>query len=274
MSNINYYRLGDLVYHNYLNKDEEDKILKYHPESLGSKYIIEKRNNDSNYINDTDYRLLIFIKLLLEYLSSIINNHKIPKDITESLLIHLRLGDVVGGNIWHEIGRRPFQIAHLNNLIENDNKNGNEYKNKYIIAKCHFGENCSTNFEESIKLSDIYLNNCLECFRAKHLNEGDADLDLCYSILSKNFLQGVGCYSQLMVAIRKRLNLECINNIDYKNLIHETIDNNDKIKNIYKYSFELLENQLKLIKKNIVNIQSESQSQIRPMIQIYKNDKN
>ena len=84
MSNINYYRLGDLVYHNYLTKEEEDKILQYHPNTLGSKYIIEKIRNNKDDINDTDYRLLIFIKIVFEYLITIID--KIPKDIIKSLL--------------------------------------------------------------------------------------------------------------------------------------------------------------------------------------------
>ena len=73
MSNINYYRLGDLVYHNYLTKEEEDKILQYHPNTLGSKYIIEKIRNNKDDINDTDYRLLIFIKIVFEYLITIID---------------------------------------------------------------------------------------------------------------------------------------------------------------------------------------------------------
>lgn len=250
MSNINYYRLGDLVYHNYLNKDEENKILKYYPNSLGSKYIIEKNKCNNDDIKDTDYRLLIFIKLLLEYLIIIID--KIPKNIIESLLIHIRLGDVVGGYIWYEIGRRPFSIIHLNNLIENDDKEQNKYKNKYIIGKCHFGENCSNNYDESIKLSNNYLNKCLEIFNAEHLKGEDADFDLCCAILSKNFLQGRGCYSQLIVAIRKRLNLDYIDNKDYQNLIEENIDNNNKIQNIYKYSFKSLKNHLSLIKNNLL----------------------
>ena len=253
MSNINYYRLGDLVYHNYLNKDEEDKILKYYPNSLGSKYIIEKIKNNPDDIKDTDYRLLIFIKILLEYLETIID--RIPKDIIHSLLIHLRLGDVVGGKIWHEIGRRPFHINHLNNLIENDDRTGNKYKNRYIIGKCHFGENCSNNFDESIELSNKYLNNCLELFKAQHLIGEDADFDFCCAILSKNFLQGRGCYSQLIVAIRNRLNLDFIDNKDYQNLIHETIDTNNKIMNIYKYSFQSLKSYLNLIKKNYFKLE-------------------
>jgi len=265
---INYYRLGDLVYHNYLNRDEEDKILKYHSNSLGSKYIIEKRKN--NFNNDTNYRLLIITKIILEYIPTIIN--KIPKDIIESLLIHLRLGDVVGGKIWHEIGRRPFEINHLNNLIEDDNKKGNKYKNKYIIGKCHFGENCSTNYEECIDLSNKYLNNCLELFKASHLNSDNADIDLCCAILSKNFIQGRGCYSQLIVAIRNRLGLENIKNEDEKNKIQETIDNNEKIKDLYKNSFETMKNYLNFIKNtyfisnSISNSNSEKEKEIKPVI--------
>ena len=157
------------------------------------------------------------------------------------------MGDVVGGQIWHERGRRPFHINHLNDLIENDIKNGNIYENRYIIGKCHFGENCSNNYDECIELSNKYLNNCLELFKANHLKNEDADLDLCCALLSKKFLQGRGCYSQLIVALRKRLNLECINNIDYQNLIQETNDTNNKIQNIYKYSYKSLKNQLNIM---------------------------
>jgi hypothetical protein len=256
---INYYRLGDLVYNNYLNEEEEDKILTHHPSSLGSKFIIEKRKNNKDYINDTNFRLLIFIKLLLEYI--IINQNKFPRDIIKSLIIHLRLGDVVAGTIWYEKGRRPFSIEHLSNLINNYENNDNESKNekRYLIGKCHFGKDCSTNYEECLEISNKYLNECLQELKAEHLKGEDADFDLCCAILSNNFLQGRGCYSSMIVAIRRRLKLKFINNPDYQNIIEENIDNFNKIENIYKYSFQSLENQLNLIKKIFFNYEEKQE---------------
>jgi len=253
---INYYRLGDLVYHNYLNNEEEDKILKHYPTTLGSKFIIEKRKNNKDNINDTDFRLLIFIKLLLEYI--IINQNKFPRDVIKSLIIHLRLGDVVSGEKWYEKGRRPFSIEHLSNLIHNYEINNEK---RYLIGKCHFGEDCSTNYEECLEMSNKYLNECLQELKAEHLKGKDADFDLCCAILSDNFLQGRGCYSSMIVAIRRRLKSKFINNPDYQNLIEETNDNNNKIENIYNYSFQLLKNQLNLIKKIFFNYEEKQEEE-------------
>jgi hypothetical protein len=256
---INYYRLGDLVYHNYLNEEEEDKILTHHPISLGSKFIIEKRKNNKDYINDTNFRLLIFIKILLEYI--IINQNKFPRDIIKSLIIHLRLGDVVSGEKWYEIGRRPFSIEHLSNLIHNYENDNNKNEKRYLIGKCHFGKDCSTNYDECIEMSNKYLNECLQELKAEHLKGEDADFDLCCAILSNNFLQGRGCYSSMIVAIRTRLKLKFINNPDYQNIIEENIDNFNKIENIYKYSFQSLKNQLNLIKKIFFNYEEKQEEE-------------
>ena len=51
-----------------------------------------------------------------------------PDDIAESTLIHLRLGDVIGGNQWHEKMKRPLGVDCLKSLLANyDNK-------KYVIG--------------------------------------------------------------------------------------------------------------------------------------------
>ena len=50
---------------------------------------------------------------------------------------------------------------------------------------------------------------------AKYFDSGDADLDLCCAVKSKVFVQGKGFYSQLIVEIRKNLNLQSITTKTY-----------------------------------------------------------
>jgi hypothetical protein len=90
---ISSYRLGDLVMLG-LPKKERIEILMEHPNSIGSKYILEKRNNTC--CNNID----LITKIVMEHIEQ--NLDFLPKNITDSTLIHLRLGDVVAGNEWHE----------------------------------------------------------------------------------------------------------------------------------------------------------------------------
>ena len=52
-------------------------------------------------------------------------------------------------------------------------------------------------------------------FEAEHFNSGNADLDLCCAVKSKLFIQGKGYYSQLIVDIRNKFNLENITTKTY-----------------------------------------------------------
>ena len=128
----------------------------------------------------------------------------LPKNITESTLIHLRLGDVVAGNEWHEKIKRPFDINYIKSLLADDNNA------KYVIGKCFFAKPSSTNYEECINLSNEYLNNVINELQAEHFNSGNADVDLYCAIKSKIFVQGRGFFSKLIVEIRKKLNLNSI----------------------------------------------------------------
>ena len=96
---ISSYRLGDLVFDNNLTENEKEEILKDYPNSIGSKYIFLKNNNDGNNID-------IITEIVLEHMEQ--NLDFLPKDISDSTLIHLRLGDVVAGNEWHEKIKRPL----------------------------------------------------------------------------------------------------------------------------------------------------------------------
>ena len=191
---ISSYRLGDLVFLG-LKRNEENEILTEHPNSIGSKYILEKRNNCGNNIN-------IITKIVLEHVEQ--NLAFLPKDISDSTLIHLRLGDVIAGNAWHEKLKRPLSIEHIQSLVANDTNK------KYVIGQCFFAKPSSTNYEECIKLSNEYLQNTINELQAEHFNSGNADIDLCCAVKAQLFVQGRGFFSKLIVEIRKNLNLKNI----------------------------------------------------------------
>lgn len=195
---ISSYRLGDLVLLS-LNEDEENELLMDHPNSIGSKYILEKRKN--NTFDNID----IITKIVLENTEQ--NLDYLPKDITDSTVIHLRLGDVIAGNEWHEKLKRPLDIDYLKSLVINDTNK------KYVIGKCFFAKPSSTNYEECINLSNIYLQNVINELHGEHFNSNNADIDLCCAIKSKLFIQGRGFFSKLIVEIRKKINLKSIETI-------------------------------------------------------------
>jgi hypothetical protein len=167
-----------------------------HPDSIGSKYILEKRNN--NCCNNID----LITKIVMEHIEQ--NLDLLPKNITDSTLIHLRLGDVVAGNKYHEQMKRPLEVEYIKSLVSND------INPKYVIGKCFFAEPSSTNYQECINKSDDYLRNVLNELQAEYFNSGNADIDLCCGVKSKLFIQGRGYFSKLIVEIRKKLNLNSI----------------------------------------------------------------
>ena len=199
---ISSYILWDLVLLE-LDENSKDIILKEHPDTIASKYILYKRNNNINN-NDIDSNINIITKIVLEYIETIFDY--LPKDIQDSTVIHVRLGDVVAGCQGHEIIKRPLEVNNIMTLLNNDNNK------KYIIGKCFFAIPSSKNYDECINLSNKYLENVINSLKAKHFDSGNADIDLCCAIKSKLFLQGRGYFSQLIVYIRKKLNLENIEN--------------------------------------------------------------
>ena len=197
---ISSYRLGDLTMLD-LNDTEINEILTEHPNSIGSKYILEKRkNSDCNRID-------IVTKIVMEHTEQILDS--LPKNIADSTLIHLRLGDVVGGNEWHEKLKRPIGLDNIKSLVANDTNP------KYVIGKCFFAKLSSKNYEECIKMSNEYLDNVINELHAEHFNSGNADIDLCCAVKSKLFIQGRGFFSKLIVEIRKKLNLDSIETTVY-----------------------------------------------------------
>ncbi len=103
---------------------------------------------------------------------------------TESIVIHLRLGDVVAGNEYHEKQKRPLAVEYLKKRIANDTSK------RYVIGKAFFAKTSSTNYDECTRLSDSYLQNVVDELQAEHLKSESADIDLCCAVKAKLFIQG------------------------------------------------------------------------------------
>lgn len=192
---ISSYRLGDLVLLG-LGDDDKDEILRDFPNSIGSEYILEKRTNV-----DID-NIELITKIVVARLET--NFDFLPKDIGNSTIIHLRIGDVVRGTEWHEVIKRPFSLDYIQSLLPN-----NEDK-IYVMGKCFFAKTSSANHDDCISSSSEYLQNIINGLNCHYFDGGDADIDLCCAVKSKCFIQGRGFYSKLILEIRKRLNLQNI----------------------------------------------------------------
>jgi hypothetical protein len=194
---ISSYRLGDLVLLQ-LSDIEKMEILQEHPQSIGSKFILNRNDPNNNQRSSID----VITEIVLGYIKQ--HSNRLPSDISESIVIHLRLGDVVAGNEYHEKQKRPLAVEYLKKRIANDTSK------RYVIGKAFFAKTSSTNYDECTRLSDSYLQNVLDELQAEHLKSESADIDLCCAVKAKLFIQGRGFFSRLIVEIRKKLHLESI----------------------------------------------------------------
>lgn len=192
---ISSYRLGDLILLNLTKKEKYDLYIN-NPNTLGHTFMTERINGNR------DNKIDLITKLVIDYTEK--NKHLLPEDIEDCTVIHLRLGDVVSGNEWHEKLKRPINIEDMHVLLQNDNNK------KYVIGKCFFAKTSSNNYEQCIEDSNHYLNNILNEFNAIHFDSGNPDLDLCCAVKAKQFIQGKGFFSKLIVEIRKTMNLSSI----------------------------------------------------------------
>lgn len=195
---VSSYRLGDL-HVGFLHLHEQQDIIDNHPGTIGAEYILEKRSQPDIH------PLEIVTNIVLKHIEK--NKHLLPEDIENSTVVHLRLGDVVGGVELHEMLKRPLDLDYYKNVIPQ--------QNTYVIGKPFFAKTSSLNYDECIELSEVYRKNILNGLNAKYFDGGHADIDLCCAVKSKCFVQGRGFFSSLIVEIRKRLNLENIETTVY-----------------------------------------------------------
>lgn len=172
-----YYRLSELLIL-ALSSNDEDNILLEHPNSIGAKYIIEKRNKN----NSTSTSIDIITKIIIENIEENINF--LPKNIENSIVIHFTLGDIINENKEEERLQKLKEIDYIKSLISNDTNQ------KYIIGNNFFDETNSINELE-----------------AEYFNSNNIDIDIFCAIKSKLFIEGKSFLSNLIVEIRKKLNL-------------------------------------------------------------------
>ena len=190
---ISSYRLGDLCLVT-LSEPEKQELINDFPDSIGADYI------RGGCRSDIDAIICIVMKHIQKYAALI------PPDITDCTVVHLRLGDVVAGNEYHEKQKRPIYAGFLKEMVPQDSGK------IYVIGKCFFAKTSSTNYAACIQLSKRYIENVLRELGdgTEHFDGGFADVDLCAAVQAKWFIQGRGFFSKLIVDIRKRLHRPCI----------------------------------------------------------------
>lgn len=205
------YRLGDLVLLD-LHDEEVLELLRDFPGSIGYTFVFEKIKNK------TKSNIDIITDIVMKHIEKM--KHLFPKDIHESTVIHLRLGDVIAGTIWHEVGKRPIGIEQLKQSLAHDTRK------KYVIGYCAFSKTSSTNYQECIEKSHVYLQDVLHELNAEHFSSQNADIDFCLAVQAKVFVQGKGMYSKLIADIRKNVHLPTIKTT----FCHESWDIDDAVR--------------------------------------------
>jgi len=97
MAKISPYRLGDLVLLS-IEDNVINEILLQYPNSIASKFILQ-----GGHKNDMHTKMNIITDIVVEHMQQYKDKNIIPKDINNSVVIHLRLGDVVAGHRSDEI---------------------------------------------------------------------------------------------------------------------------------------------------------------------------
>jgi hypothetical protein len=206
------YRIGDIIVQGFNDSSLNSIILKENPNTIGSDYILSQKNMNERFLCAT--------RIVLNHIQKYL--HLYPKDIQNSTVVHLRLGDSMGDG-FYEKRLRPLDIDYYKKNIPNGKV--------YVIGKCHFEQNVSSpNYDECKEVSNKYMQNVLNALGAIHFDGGHADIDLCCAVIAKKFVQGRGYYSQLIVEIRRHLGLKSIETYSH---IFENMTANDanKVKN-------------------------------------------
>lgn len=190
---FSHYRLGDVVMLELMSEDLNN-LYQNHPNTLGWTFIHERY-----VIQDRKLEKIVHLKNVIDkYIEN--NKFDFPKDLENSTVIHLRLGDVLCGNKWFEIAKRPLNLEELKNKVPKQGK-------IYVIGRCHFGHTGDSNQEESLMESEKYLKSTMDEFNAEHFDSGNPDIDLVFALKCKTFVQGRGYFSKMILELRKLLGL-------------------------------------------------------------------
>ena len=187
---ISSYRFGDLLA-GWLTDDEKDSLARDHPASLGARLI-------QQWHPEVRRRIEQLAELVVHKIAEC--TAQLPPRVTDSTVVHLRLGDVVCGTHWHEQNKRPLPASALVSAIPQDAP-------VLVIGQCFFTAEHSSmdQYDDSRTASAKYLAQVLADLHATHVDGGHADMDLCCGVAAKTFVAGKGHFSGTILAIRKVL---------------------------------------------------------------------
>jgi len=186
------YRFGDIFsgymngnlnkFPNYLRDIDEN-----YPNSFGSKYV--KYSGYPKSLKNNDYDILT--RIFKEY------NYKIPDN--ETLIIHLRLGDVLS----KPNSKYFYNIDYYYELLEKIKQNKN-IKKVYIVTGLHFNVNIKESNDRLNQIRNIFE----ESYPVKVIITNDPDKDLYYMCHSKYFAKSgeIGGFTNIISEYVKRNN--------------------------------------------------------------------
>lgn len=189
------YRLGDIIKGYFRNKKQYDylnKINKRLPNSIGDLYIKRTENLDYNIQNNN-------FDILKEIIDEKKNLIELPEN--DSLIIHLRIGDIIKGNK----NKINFQSNHWYGTsiskLEEEIKKIKDFKKVYIVYGSH-----KNNI--NIELNNKYLQDIEEMLKKYNINpilrNKNPDEDFIFMSCSKNFIKSGGGYSQIISDMVKK----------------------------------------------------------------------
>ena len=169
------YRLGD-GYFGLLSKGAERDIIKRYPNSILTKYLQRASGN----MDSTSMRMIL--------------KETCPKYVYPNgryIAIHLRTGDVICGNRWHEINKRPYNPSYF--------KKYSNHSNVYIFSKPFFSAHSS---KPCVKESDAYIKTVLKKTRGTLFVSVNADHAFCVMVKAHEFIPGKGYFSKTIQSLR------------------------------------------------------------------------
>ena len=177
------YRLGDLFWANLGGSSRLMAACEAHG-SLGWHYY-----QFGNHRHDTG---------ALAEAASIVCRRCEPLDsIAQRVAVHLRVGDVVCGNSAAELSKRPFPPAAYAKLSLR--------APAYIFAVSHASAVSSASGHHCSERSDAYIQAVQSATNGTLSPVRTADCDVCAMMDAMDFVQGQGCYSAMIAALRTSL---------------------------------------------------------------------
>lgn len=170
-----------------MGDDEKQQILEHYPNSIGAQVV-------RNWKSDWQDRL--------EFVSQLVKN-RVSGNSEPCTVVHVRLGDVFGGEEWYARAKQPIDVNTLVKVCP-------PVLPVQVIGKKHFCVTHATLDLESVDKSDKYLTSVLNALHATHYDGGDADSDLCKAVSALQFVAGKGHMSALIIAIRRHLGKKSI----------------------------------------------------------------